>query len=308
LKGTSKNPKKSEGAQEKTIASFRSDLEETREKRARDLEGLERDKDREREEERRGLSAKNRDNLEKLQKDYEDCVARLEDQVKSKETQVEGLSARLTEAERESSRINEGKDSSIVELRGQIERQRKQIESSGKIQSESEEGLGRKEQRETEESEKREAANEQRIRVLETDHQQIVKEYQAKNDVLSCEKKKVSSNLDALSARCDEQIEIATAAVKAGETREKALRKESDRLSEELQRNWILAKLAKLAVDGAAEENKSLLEENRELWNENEELKDELDTVSSGIADLLEKEKNQTSSWQRLRSRLSRRR
>ena len=254
--------KRAEGMHERVITSLKRDLEETQEKHARDLEQLEREKDMASEENQRKLSARNQHDLEELQKYYEDRVDRLKAELDDKKSQVKELSTGLTEATIESSTISKEKDIIIEELREQIAKQRKQIESFGRVQQQLQDDLARKE---ITESEERQAVNEERIRGLEAKHEQIMKENQTKLDALSCEKEKLSYDLKALSVKCDEQVEIATAAVKAGQTREENLRKESDRLSKELQRNWLVTRLLKLAMDGMAKENQILLDENHKL-------------------------------------------
>jgi chromosome segregation ATPase len=276
-----------------TIAGLRGELDEMAAKHARQLEGLERQSAWEREDESQKLSDQNENVLEALRKDYKDRIHELNVQLDRKETRVEELSTQLADAEKEASRIDEGKEAIIAELQEQIKSQQKEIEFITNSPPPLEEPKSSTE----DDADARKA--------LVAQHQQVVDDYEAKLEALLREKDELSSDLEALGARSEEQVEIATAAVRAGETREASLREKSEELSKQVQQNWLLAKLANLASERIAADNESLTEENQNLQATNDGLRYELETAQSEIEELLlETQKQPTNLLQRLRSKV----
>jgi len=325
-------------AHESTVADLQRDLEETRSKHISDLEVLEARQQQTREgdedSQQRSIQQHQHD-LEALRKElrnhYKGLVDELSVELELKDIEAEGISARLLEIEQEASRSREENDGIIEELKEQLEKSQQgqtltQIDSSsGKTPSEPEEDLRqKKEQRDHDESEAREKLkigirdatatmetdHRLKLRGLEEDHQRIVDDLNSTIESLRQDNERGKSILKTTVSSCEEQVQIATAAVTAGEIREKSLRKESDRLTKEIKRHWLLARLANLASERLEEEQKSLSRENRELWSENEDLRDELETVRGGIADLLREQETakQRSVLQKLRSRFSKQR
>ena len=142
--------------------------------------------------------------------------------------------------------------------------------------------------------------------VLQTQHQEVVEGYETKlKDALS-ERDERSSDLIAMQVKCNEQVEIATASVKAAEAREMSLRKKSETLTKRVQLYWMAAKLVNLIVEQTDRDIAILSKQKKELEQENKELHKELQITKHGIQDLIEQLTNQTNMWQRLRSKVSR--
>mmetsp|Transcript_19123 Transcript_19123/g.39299 ORF Transcript_19123/g.39299 Transcript_19123/m.39299 type:complete len:537 (-) Transcript_19123:42-1652(-) len=143
------------------------------------------------------------------------------------------------------------------------------------------------------------------IENLKAKHKKVVEDYKLQIDKITSERDELSAELKEISAGSEEQVEIATAAVKAREKREERIRKESDQLAQKLKQSRLQVKIMRWAMDGVAEENREFLDYTREFSSEREELQGELEAALNQIAKL--EEEKQRSLWQRLRDRFSRR-
>merc|ERR1712161_91171 len=98
---------------------------------------------------------------------------------------------------------------------------------------------------------------------LKDRHRKIVDEYKIKINEISSERDVLLFESDIISKEIDEQVEIATAAVKAAEKREEKIKKASDELTTQLHRNRLQIKIMRLAIDGIVDENKELISKNK---------------------------------------------
>ena len=277
---------KTTGIQDEKIQSLKNELDDMEDQHISDLERLETRKDREYKEQSKELSALASDRLDKIKIEYDHRTSQLQSRLEAKEKEIDELSSEFTTKSKETKDIIEA-----LRARGQIAIA-KQQEEQREIKTED---VLRTEMKENEESQR--AAKEIEIDILKASHQKIVEEYKIKIEELSSERDDMSAELDAISTKSDEQVEIATAAVKAGQKREETIQEKSDDIAKQLQRSRLQVKIMRMAMEGISDEN-------RELLSQKETLKHTLDIARDGIAEL-ENEKSK-SLWQKLRTRVSR--
>lgn len=143
---------------------------------------------------------------------------------------------------------------------------------------------------------------------LMEEHESVVEDYEIKLQAAQAASDQLVSELAAMETKCEEQVAIATASVQASEAREANLRQETKQLTRQVQMYWIAAKLANILQEETARELTIITVEHEELQTDNEELNQELDTTKKGIQDLIEQLENQSNMWQKLRSKVSRKR
>jgi len=143
---------------------------------------------------------------------------------------------------------------------------------------------------------------------LMEEHESVVEDYEIKLKAAHAASDQLVSELAAMETKCEEQVAIATASVQASEAREMNLQQETKQLTRQVQVYWIAAKLANILQEQTARELTVITVEHEELQADNEELHQELDTTKKGIQDLIEQLENQSNMWQKLRSKVSRKR
>ncbi len=140
---------------------------------------------------------------------------------------------------------------------------------------------------------------------LQQSHQEIIAGYETKLEETMANSDKLSSELKTMQAKCEEQVAIAEASVKAGQAREADLQGETRVLLRRVQVYWIAAKLTNVLSETTEHELAALWKERDQLESENGELRRELETTKKGVQDLIEQLENQNTLWQKLRSKVT---
>lgn len=289
---------------EETIQSLQTDLQELEERHADALKRLKSTMDQDQEDLSKELSALSDERLEKVKKEYSEYVSRLQSQLESKENERQELEDRLQVTDKAHMATIKGLESKIAHLEANLE-----IEKTNQIKEETLDGQKEKIaalQRDYEESLERletERFKADELEALDERRRATIQELEGQIHQLSLEKDKFSADLESMSIQSEERVEIAAAAVKAGEKREEKLRDEADRLEQQLRQSQVQARILRLAMNGFVDENKEYEDQRDELWGETEQLETKLQQAMSRIVEL-EKE-NQRTLWQRVKAKFS---
>ena len=262
--------------QEERIQDFELQILKMKEDHGNIIERLQTARDQEYESHQQKMSALSEDSLDRLKNDYESRMVHLERQVSEKQDEINELTSALAiESKHRKNRI----ESLQEQIRNQNEE--RQIEQDKLLRC----------QEETKNEELLRAN--QTMETLKQEHTKLVDKYEMEMQEIKTEKDALLSECVANSKNSDEQVEIATAAVEAAEKREERIKKESDQLTNTLQRSRLVAKIMRLSSD-------EIVDENRELLSTNKKLKQKLDDCHEQIAEIDEKRSNKKWKWNKL--------
>ena len=257
------------------------------------------------------LEGEHRAALDGLRREQDRLTDRLREDLAGKTGEAEEISARWTEAEKETARIRTEKDRLIEELRSNLEDQQGQLKllenerdealaASAAAPDKNDDDNNDNDEKIREQLDAANAAAEERLAGLradlEAEHRGDIEKRQAEIDALTVENRKLTTELADRSARHEEQIAIATASVRAGETREANLRAEAGRWKADSRWRWLLLRMAILASDAIDADNRRLTEERNELARVNGLLEDDLREV---LDDLERAERNSRGTTHR---------
>merc|ERR1712194_683150 len=205
-------------------------------------------RDREYEEYKKSSSAISGDRLDRMKEEYDSHKFYLEGQLKKKTKEIQELASEMATKSKDDK-------NTIDSLQEQVKKQQKErfIEQDEFIRME----------KKTEKKETLRVKKE--MESLKDRHQKVVDEYKIKINEISSERDVLLFESDIISKEIDEQVEIATAAVKAAEKREEKIKKASDELTTQLHRSRLQIKIMRLAIDGIVDENKELISKNKKL-------------------------------------------
>jgi hypothetical protein len=223
---------------------------------ATELSRLTTEKDRQYQQQTVDLQQQSTEQIEEIKQTYDQQIATLQTQIKSKEKELDSLTSqmkiqmlrdqkeidslrsKLTVAQDAASRIQQEED--IVQRDRSIEVQKKDetiLELTGQL------------------------------RALQAKLERTVHDYKHQIQDLSNENRSLLSRLEEIAQRNDEQMEIATAAVKAAESRERRAQLELEAVEKQCKQRTVQVKIQKLAMDGMIQEQ-SDLEEEADRWKE----------------------------------------
>jgi len=215
---------------------------------ASNVERIQITRDREYEEYKKSFSAISGDRLDRMKEKYESHKVYMEGRLKKKRKEIQELSSEMATKSKDDK-------NTIDSLQEQVKKQQKELvmEQDEFIRME----------KKTEKKETLRVTKE--MKSLKDRHQTVVDEYKIKINEISSERDVLLFESDIISKEIDEQVEIATAAVKAAEKREEKIKKASDELTTQLHRSRLQIKIMRLAIDGIVDENKELISKNKKL-------------------------------------------
>jgi chromosome segregation ATPase len=209
--------------------------------------------------------------LEEQKRDFETQIAERTEQIQTKQDQIDALTLKLQTKLQQSQGIIETLKAQIAsgleESKQQAEAVQEQQVQSQQLQEKEEEISQLKGQ----------------LQTLQAKQERVVNEYKHRIQELTLERDALSSEMKSISQQNDEQIEIATAAVKAAEQRERRIQEELNSVQTQLQQGRVHLKVQKWVMDGIAKENEDLVAENLRLQEAMDAAQTKLATLEKGL-------------------------